>query len=97
LTPFLRWELIATCVVLPAAFHLFAELDVRARRPASVSVLVAETGFLVVLVLNWFAVHDSPWPWVLGLVLIAALLLRLSIDPERWFTPVIAASGVATG
>jgi hypothetical protein len=97
LTPFLTWELIATCVVLAAAFHLFAELDVRARRPARVSALVAETGFLVVLILNWFAVHDSPWPWVLGLVLIAALLLRLSIDPERAFTPLIAASGVACG
>jgi uncharacterized membrane protein len=96
-TPGLVWELVAVCVALAAAFHLFFELDVRAGRPSSVSVLVAETGLLVVLILDAFSSLESPWPWIVGFVLIGAMLVRLSIDPERSFTPIIAAAGVAAG
>ncbi len=45
-TPVLVWELVAVCVVLAAAFHLFFELDVRARRRSSASTLVTDTGLL---------------------------------------------------
>ena len=96
-TPGLVWELVAVCVVLAAAFHLFFELDVRAARPSSVSILVAETGFLVVLMLNAFSSLDSPWPWIVGFALLGAMLVRLSISPERSFAPLIAAAGVAAG
>ena len=91
------WELVAVCVALAAAFHLFFELDVRAGRPSSLSILVAEAGFLGVLILNSFSSLDSPWPWIVGFAAIGALLVRLSIDPARAFTPLIAAAGVAAG
>jgi uncharacterized membrane protein len=113
----LVWELVAVCVALAAAFHLFFELDVRApgvvhttpsapvaiggedaaRRPSSLSILVAEAGFLGLLILDSYSSLESPWPWVAGFVLIAALLMRLSIDPARAFAPLIAAGGVAAG
>ena len=97
-TPGLVWELVAVCMALAAAFHLFFELDVRARATASsVSILVAEAGFLGVLILNSFSSLDSPWPWIVGFAVIGALLVRLSIDPARAFTPLIAAGGVAAG
>ena len=96
-TPALVWELVAVSVALAAAFHLFFELDLRAARPSSVSILVAETGFLGLLILNAFSSLDSPWPWVAGFVVVSAMLVRLSVDPARAFTPLIAASGIAAG
>ena len=102
-TPALVWELIAVCVALAAAFHVFFELDLRAGRAAgapratSLSILVAEIGFLGLLILNAFSSLDSPWPWVAGFVAVSALLVRLSVDPARAFTPMVAAAGIAGG
>ena len=67
------------------------------RRPAAPALLAA-CGFLVLL--SFLPVHaagPSPWPWLTGLGVLAALLVRDAELPERENLQAIAAAGLSLG
>ncbi len=92
------WETVTIALVLSAAFHAFAELDLRRRSdgPASPAALVAAGGFLVLLVARPLlaAGTDSLAPWLVGWLVLGGLLLRQGAAPEVERRPVAAAAGV---
>ncbi|MBI5504457.1 MAG: DUF2339 domain-containing protein [Deltaproteobacteria bacterium] len=79
------WQLIAVAVGLAVVFHGFVELESRRsdwEGPAAAAVLAA-VGQCGVLALAMTRAPDTVWPWVGGLTLLAAALVRHASLPER--------------
>lgn len=92
--PAAAWEAVGVCAVLAAAFHVFAEVDLRrGRDEAPVGALITAGGFLVLLVLASVTGGEAVTavPWITGWTLLAALLVRQGWLPEVRRRPVVAA------
>ena len=98
--PVLAWEPVAIALVLSAAFHAFAELDLRrGRRPSTLGPLLAAGGFLVLLVARPLLGYGiaSLAPWMVGWLGLGALLVRQGYLPGVERRPVLAAALVGLG
>lgn len=95
----LAWEAAASAVVLAAVFHAFVEWR---REPSGAggpahAAMTASLGTFAVLI-TAAAVHEVPlWPWLLGWLALAALLLRHAGFSDRGPLQVAAAAALAAG
>jgi len=96
----LAWETVGLCVLLAAVFHLFVEWDrekegVEGPGPAAV---IAGCGLMLALIVAALLPPSiAPWPWLAGLLALAALLYRHAAFPGRAVLQMAAALGVALG
>ncbi len=105
----LAWEAVGVCAALALLFHFFFELDWRRGMaggsredyaPSSHAPLITAAGFLALLVFTplWVRMTAVPlWPWLCGWVVLAALLMRQSVEPSRQHKQGLAALGLGLG
>jgi hypothetical protein len=94
----LAWEAVGVCLVIALAFHLFVELE--PERPLddgpAVSGVVASGGlFAVLLGATGGLTLGSPWPWLMGWLGLAAMLVRHGGFAGRELLQPAAAGGLA--
>jgi uncharacterized membrane protein len=103
LTTALVWEAAAICIGLTAIFHVFVEWLLRDAagqnvRIASRPAFITAFGFLWLLAVRPVPESGlSVWPWMLGWLGLAALLVRQSALPGKGALQIAAAVGVALG
>ena len=97
----LAWELAVISVGLALVFHVFLEVDHRRGEEAGDLHLgppVAAIGLLTGLVFaHQGAETPTLWPWLVGWLALAALLVRQSILTGRTFQQIVAAFGLGLG
>lgn len=94
-TAAVAWEAVAISAALAAAFHVFAELDLRrGRESTTMAPPVAAGGLLALVGLASVAAADasSGLPWIAGWTVLAALLVRQGCLPAVHRRPVVAAA-----
>ena len=109
----LAWEAAGVCVALALLFHFFFEMDRRRGiandsangnandyPPSSHAPLITAAGFLALLIFTPLWVRMTPvplWPWLCGWAVLAALLMRQSVEPSRQHKQGLAALGLGLG
>ena len=97
----LAWELVGICVALSLVFHLFVEIEGRSsdgrRSQPGEGLLAPAPGFLALLIILSVKTSVSPWPWLAGWVVLAALLVRQSLLSRSGSIWLVAAVGPAVG
>ena len=95
------WELAAISVALALVFHVFLEVDHRRGAAAGEPHLappVAAIGLFTGLVfVHWRAEAPTLWPWLVGWLALATLLVRQSRLTGGVFQPIVAAFGLGLG
>jgi len=97
------WEAAAISLALSSAFALFVWLDFRRTTvPAdlvrqSLAARVAVVGFLVLLVVVSLGSVPSLWPWLVGWIVLSAVLVLLSRLPALGYLAAVAGGLLGTG
>ena len=95
----LAWEAVASAVVLAAVFHAFVEWR---REPSGIggpahAAMTASLGAFAVLIAAATRHEVSLWPWLVGWLALAALLVRHAGFSNRGRLQLGAAAGLAAG
>jgi len=99
-TPALAWQAVALCLALAALFTIAAEVSrqLPSARRLGTAALVSSLGFLTLLVLATAEGRVvKPWPWVVGWIVLGALVVLHARWPGRAWIQLAAGLGPACG
>lgn len=96
LTTPLAWEAVGVSGLLALLFQMMAERD-EGEMPRRAALVTTGAPFIVTILASTAASYVSPWPWLVGWVALAALLVRQATWPEQQKLFYAAAAGLGAG